>query len=171
MKILHRLVQRIILASCTIPRAKDWHNAIALLILFALIYLPFGFKLGFLRFQPELAWYTLLGVGVGSFFMPGLLEELIFRVLLIPHSTEAISEHTKWLSVSISWVLFMTYHLHPFTPPFFRDSAFLIAAGMIGIICTVAYLRSGSLWSAVFIHWLIAVVWLTLLGGLEKFRA
>ncbi|MDX2240164.1 MAG: CPBP family glutamic-type intramembrane protease [Leptolyngbyaceae cyanobacterium bins.302] len=170
LKIPYRLVQRLILAGRTLPSQKDWLIAIAILILFALIYLPIGFSLGFLQVQPKFTWHIVLSVIMATFFMPGLVEEGIFRVLLIPHPTESVSAKNLWISVGISWILFMGYHIHPFTPAFFKESAFLIGAGLLGVGCTIAYLQSGSLWTPVVIHWLSVVAWLILLGGLEKFE-
>jgi len=145
-----------------IPVKKDWVEAIALLILYAVIYLPIGFSLNFLTFQPEQSWQTILSVTVRAFFMPGLLEELVFRGLLIPLAA-------KPRTIAFSWLLFVLYHLHPFVPAFFRTPAFLIGAGLLGIVCTISYLRSRSLWGAIVIHWSIVVVWLLVFGGLVKF--
>ncbi|XGV98198.1 MAG: CPBP family glutamic-type intramembrane protease [Leptolyngbya sp. BL-A-14] len=41
---------------------------------------------------------------------------------------------------------------------------------MLGIICTLSYLKSGSLWMPVVMHWVIVVSWLLIFGGLEKFQ-
>ena len=103
--------------------------------------------------------------------MPALLEELGFRVLLLPHPTETIAPSKRWLFSIISWLFFVVYHLHPFTPSFFKMPAFLIGAGLLGIICTVSYLKSGSIWIAIAIHWVIVVGWLLFFGGLERFHA
>ena len=102
--------------------------------------------------------------------MPALLEETVFRVLLLPHPMEPVLNIKRWLLSLISWFGFMAYHLHPFTPLFFREPAFLVGAGSIGIICTISYLKSGSAWVPITLHWLIVVVWLLLFGGLEKFQ-
>ncbi|MBW4471630.1 MAG: CPBP family intramembrane metalloprotease [Stenomitos rutilans HA7619-LM2] len=102
--------------------------------------------------------------------MPSLLEELGFRVLLLPHPTEHASPTTRWLLSSLGWLLFVVYHIHPFVPTFFRTPPFLTGAGLLGIICTLSYLKSGSIWMPVVIHWSIVVAWLLIFGGLEKFH-
>lgn len=152
-----------------VPTTRDWNEAIGLLFIFAVIYLPIGFSLDFLRFEPQLAWQTVLGVMLRTFLMPGLSEEIIFRGLLIPRSTESMQSSDRSFAIALSWILFVLYHLHPFVPPFFRSAAFLIGAGLLGIVCTVSYLRSQSLWTAVVIHWAIVLVWLLVFGGLGKF--
>ncbi len=168
---MQKLFRRISTAFLTVPKRRDWWDAIALLILFALVYLPIGFGLGFLKVEIQSSWQTLLGVTFSALFMPGLNEELGFRALLIPHPTEAISLRKRWFSIGFSWVLFLLYHVHPLTPLFFKTPAFLIGAGLVGIVCTVSYLRSGSIWLPIFMHWLIVVVWLLGLGGLARFQA
>ena len=79
--------------------------------------------------------------------MPALLEELGFHVLIIPHLSETLPPNRRWFQIILSWSLFMAYHLHPFVPTFFKAPAFLIGTGLIGIACTVSYLKSGSLWT------------------------
>ncbi|PSB33592.1 type II CAAX prenyl endopeptidase Rce1 family protein [Stenomitos frigidus] len=167
---MQSLFRRVILAFSTVPTAKDWLQAVVLLLIFALIYLPIGFTLGFLNIDVQTSWQTIVSVAVGAFFMPALLEECGFRALLLPHSTEAILLSKRWLLSSLSWCLFVGYHLHPFVPPFFRTPAFLSGAGLLGIICTISYLKSGSVWTPIAIHWLIVVAWLLCFGGLEKFQ-
>lgn len=163
------LLQRLVAALQTIPTVKDWVVAIGLLLIFTLIYLPIGLKLGFLSFGFPSSWQTVIGVSAASFFMPGVLEELMFRGLLIPRTTETTILRQRWFWVVLSWLLFIAYHLYPFTPAFFKGIAFLSGAGLLGIACTLSYLQSQSIWTAVFIHWIIVVVWLLLFGGLAKF--
>jgi predicted Abi (CAAX) family protease len=153
----------------SLPKQQDWGWAIVLLTIYGLVYLPIGLLSGFLKFDPQLSAWTIVQVMIAAFFMPGLNEELMFRVLPIPHPQESVSVNTRWLGVGISWISFLLYHLLPWTPLFFRDRIFLLGAGLVGIICTIAYLKTGSLWIPVFIHWQIVVVWLLLLGGLARF--
>lgn len=51
---------------------------------------------------------------------------------------------------------------------FLFNLVFLLLAALLGFVCSVAYLQSGSLWTSVVIHWLAVVVWLLLLGGYKK---
>ncbi len=103
--------------------------------------------------------------------MPALLEELGFRVLILSHPSESVSFKHRWIQVILSWLLFVAYHVHPFVPAFFKTPAFLIATGLIGIACTISYLKSGSLWTPLVTHWLIVMTWLLALGGLEQFQS
>jgi predicted Abi (CAAX) family protease len=45
---------------------------------------------------------------------------------------------------------------------------FLILANLLGLACTLVYWLTGSLWPPVLIHWIVVVVWLGWLGGLER---
>jgi predicted Abi (CAAX) family protease len=160
MKVLLRLRDALL----TVPTWRDWQEAILLLALFGIIYLPIGFSLNFLKFQPESNWQTIIAVLFSSFWMPGVNEELVFRGLLIPRTGAR-----NW-SIAFSWLLFLLYHLHPFVPAFFRTPAFLLGAGLVGIVCTMSYLRSKSIWTAIVLHWSIVAIWLLVLGGLDLFR-
>lgn len=165
------IFHRIQSALLTFPNRDDWIYGVKLLLLFALIDLPIGFWLKFLSIDLQLAWQTIVGVMIGALFMPALIEEFSFRAFLIPHPTESISRPKRRLSIAISWIAFLLYHLHPFVPPFFRSPAFLVGVILISTICTLAYLRSGSIWLPVVLHWVIVVVWLLMFGGLGKFQA
>ena len=50
----------------------------------------------------------------------------------------------------------------------FKQPIFLVLTGILGLYCTIAYLRSGSLWPAILFHWLVVVSWLLLLGGWQQ---
>jgi hypothetical protein len=137
---MNRIVRRFTTAFLTVPSQQDWLRAVDLLLLYALIYLPIGFKSEFLQVNFQANWQTIVKVIAGAFFMPGLLEELGFRVLLIPHPIENASQLRQWFWIIFSWLLFVAYHLNPFAPVFFRESAFLLGAGLLGIVCTISYL-------------------------------
>jgi predicted Abi (CAAX) family protease len=146
-------------------------TAAGLLLLYAAVYLPIGLKSGFLKLEVQSSWQTVIAVIVGAFLSPGLLEELIFRVLLIPHPTEDRAIAVRFLFAGGSCLAFIAYHpLNIAAPSFFSDPTFLLGAGLLGIVCTFSYLQSGSLWPPVVIHWLIVVVWLLLLGGIRRFK-
>lgn len=160
------------------PTWADWGCAIAALFLYACIALPLGLKQGFLRYEPP----TELGLSIPQqiklmlllFFMPALLEELIMRVLLLPHPTEGVLPQT-WLIWSVlSLTIFVVYHplnaltFYPAGKPTFFQPIFLLLSGLLGLVCTVIYLQTGSLWLIAIAHWLVVVVWLLWLGGYRK---
>jgi uncharacterized protein len=166
-----RLGYRIKTAIVTIPRSKDWRYALILLGLFGVIYLPIGFATGFLTIAPRLNPGLVVTIMGSALLMPGISEEFVFRVLLMPHRTEPMRPLMRRFWMVLSWVLFLLYHLPTWTPAFFKMPVFLIGAGLVGIVCTLSYRQSRSIWTAVFIHWTIVVVWLLLLGGLARFES
>ena len=160
-----------------LPNLKDWLIAIALLLLYGLIAAPIGFQQQFLHLTMPFAGlsrWEAIGFSLKLLWLPAIAEEIVFRVLLIPHPTEGADLLTTSLWAIASLVLFVVYHpLNAITfyyagyPTFFR-SVFLLLSALLGLTCTVAYLLTGSLWAIAFIHWIVVLVWLQLLGGLQK---
>lgn len=166
---------RIRTAISTFPNAQSWLYAAQLLLLFTIIALPIGLLWGFLQLERvKVSWQTLIGIIAASFVTPAVTEELFFRVLFLPQSAETIAVSGLWLWGCISWVLFIVYHplnalsFFPKGRKTFFDIIFLLLAALLGLICSLAYIQSGSLWTPVAIHWLVVVVWLLLLGGYSK---
>ncbi|MBE9107034.1 CPBP family intramembrane metalloprotease, partial [Nostoc cf. edaphicum LEGE 07299] len=163
------------LASLVFPRLKDWLVVVVLLIIYSILALPYGWKFGFL--QIELWSANCIDkclLILRCLFSPAIVEELFFRVFLLPHP----SEITNWLQWSlwaiVSLLLFILYHpLNAKTffkagIPTFFNRVFLVLAAFLGIICTVAYTLTGSLFAIVLIHWIVVVVWLIVFGGIRK---
>ncbi|MEB3292459.1 MAG: CPBP family glutamic-type intramembrane protease [Synechococcales bacterium] len=168
-RLRHRLQHRLLAGFCTLPSRKAWQVSIALLGLYGLIFLPIGLGVGFLHWQPVGGWEVAIWVAIGTFFMPGLAEEVLFRLLLLPHPTEPIGPLRRRNYIFASWLLFLLYHLLPGTPAFFQTPGFLLGAGLLGITCTTSYLHSRSIWTAIFLHWVIVLIWLLGFGGLARF--
>lgn len=102
-----------------------------------------------------------------AFFVPALGEEIVFRSLLIPDRTEA-PRALVWIVASI--LLFVAWHavetlwLAGARVIFLRID-FLTLAAMLGLACAILRRRSGSIWTAVLLHWAAAVTWIGFLGG------
>jgi uncharacterized protein len=171
MDVFDRLRYRLQIGLTTVPQRRDWQYAVILLGLFAVIYLPIGFTAGFLKFDWRLNPGLMLSVAAGALIMPGIIEEFIFRLLLMPHRTESLSVRSRQFWTIVSWLLFLLYHMPPWTPAFFKTPIFLLGAGLLGIACTISYWQSRSIWTAVLIHWVIVAVWLLCLGGLGRFES
>ncbi len=171
MAIAHRLKAAI----STIPDVEAWLQAAVLLLLFTVIALPIGFQFKFLQFEVlKASKRTILGIIVTAFLTPAVTEEIFFRVLFLPLKTENVSVLLLWLWGSISLAMFIVYHplnalsFFPRGLETFFNVVFLVLATLLGIVCSVAYIQSGSLWTPVVIHWLAVVVWLLFLGGYRK---
>lgn len=169
------IAHRLQAAISAFPDAQSWLYAAGLLLLFTIVALPIGFQSGFLQFGVlRVPWQTLIGIIATSFLTPAVTEELFFRVLLLPRSAENISVLGLWFWGCISLALFILYHplnalsFFPRGLKTFFNIPFLVLAALLGLVCSLAYIQSGSLWTPVAIHWLVVVVWLILLGGYKK---
>lgn len=170
--ILSTVIIRLWAGLVTLPTLAGWLFTLQLLVGYAVVALTIGFKSGFLRFNPV---HDKLGenirAGIFLFFMPALVEEIGFRLLLIPHPIETATSSNIYIWSLLSLSLFIVYH--PFNArtfyklgnPTFMDWRFLTLTGLLGGVCTISYLATGSIWSAVVIHWLVVSAWLKFLGG------
>lgn len=169
-----KILSRIINALFTIPNIQAWLYSAVLLGAYALVALPIGFRFGFLNVNIKYQRKTVTGVIATCIFFPAITEELFFRVFLLPHPSEqtAIANQLFWGILSLG--SFIIYHplnaltFYPAGLKIFFKPVFLLLAALLGVICTLAYFQSGSLWTPALLHWLIVVVWLLLLGGYDK---
>ena len=113
---------------------------------------------------------TLLWLALGLAVVPALAEEFVFRGLLIRR--DASGQLLLW-TVPVSLAAYVGWHpiaaiiLMPAAWPLFTDVRFLLIVAVLGAACTTLYLRSGSLWPGVAVHWSIVFGWKAL-GG-ERF--
>lgn len=170
---------RLVEATTTFPTSTGWLISGVILILYGLIALVWGVKTGFLPSRPPFSSQSLstqLRLWVGSLIMPALVEELLFRSLIIPHPQEGVYWLTLLLWIGVSLLLFVVYHplnartFYPAGNPTFFDPTFLALATLLGIACTCTYSLTGSIWPGTLIHWLVVAIWLLYLGGLERLR-
>jgi predicted Abi (CAAX) family protease len=47
----------------------------------------------------------------------------------------------------------------------FLRGDFLVLAAILGLFCGLLRLRSGGLWTAIVLHWLVVVIWKAALSG------
>jgi predicted Abi (CAAX) family protease len=172
-EIISKVLLRIWSGITTVPSILNWLSAAGLLLAYGVIALGFGWRTGFLRFDNQFKrawWRESLFVGQ-LFFLPALLEEMLFRLLLIPHPIEtAISTEIYFWSIA-SLLAFILYHplnaltFYPVGKPTFLDWRFLTLTGLLGAVCSISYYTTGSIWTAILIHWIVVVSWIKLLGG------
>jgi predicted Abi (CAAX) family protease len=164
-----------VLASLSIPTFQDWLVTAIALIVYSLIAIPLGLKFNFLQFQNWTAnWIDKSLLILRCLFLPGIVEELCFRVLLLPHPIETTNWWEWGLWGVFSLLLFILYHplnakyLYQAGFPTFFNPIFLTLAGLLGITCTIAYGLTGSLWVIVGIHWVVVTTWLMFFGGISR---
>lgn len=108
---------------------------------------------------------------ISLFIFPSFLEESFFRGILIPTNTKEKGPKTVLVFTLVSSTLFTLWH--PFNALTINSSAreiflnpyFLIIVFCLGIICSLTYIYSKSLWTPIVIHWATTVIWVIFLGG------
>lgn len=167
---------RLVEATTTLPNPIGWLVSGLLLGGYGLIALTWGKKTGFLS-PPQRSTYPRsfqIQIWFGSLVMPALVEELLFRCLLIPHPQEGVWWLTVLLWSGFSLMLFVLYHplnartFYKAGDPTFFNPTFLSLATLLGIVCTCTYLFTGSIWPGTIVHWLVVAIWLLYLGGQER---
>ena len=99
---------------------------------------------------------------------PAFGEEAVFRGVLIPSRAETTK---PGLQIGLATAVFVAWHLVegrlilPQAAALFERADFLTCAGLVGLGCAVIRWRTGSLWPAVAVHWLMVTIWQTWLGG------
>lgn len=96
---------------------------------------------------------------------PSLIEEVVFRGLLLPQHLRDASPVRRFAAVALSTAVFTAWHpLNHFLinlsdTSIFLEPTFLLIVVALGFACGYSYLRTGSLWAPVLIHWATTVIW------------
>ncbi len=149
------------------PRSRDWAEVVLAALLLAILTGPAGFASGLLSWRPR-PLHETLALALPALIAPGFGEEAIFRGLMIPDRREAPS---AWMAIVVSTALFCLWHVLeastflPKAKPLFLRSDFLGWTVLLGVACAALRRRSGSLWTAVILHWIVVVIWQGWLGG------
>jgi predicted Abi (CAAX) family protease len=162
---------RLVQAFTTLPDIHSWVVCLLLFVGYGAIALPIGFLGHLLRIEWVSSWATILMTTVVTLIFPSLVEEIVFRVLLLPHPIEHPAPKTIIVWSIVSLILFVIAHplnawlVMKSRRSTFWDPWFLVLATLLGGICTLSYIQSGSLWLPVMLHWVIVLMWLLCLGG------
>lgn len=168
------LITRLSKAYATWPPLAEWGLVALLFAAFLGVTLPIAlvFEVATFRVSTEPLMQLAL-VAVIALFVPSLLEETLYRAILLPQPEEEASLSATLGQAALSIGLFVAGHpfaawafrLGPEAEKLFYSPAFLALAAMFGIACSVAYLRTGSIWPGVAMHWLLVVAWVLWFGG------
>ena len=169
------VAQRLADAFVTWPQPATILLSLLGLGLYGAVALPFGLRTGFLvgKNAMQSPIDTLLS-GVKLWFVPCLVEELIFRVALLPHPMEGVPGWRWLLWTVLSVILFVLYHyglgktLYRGAKETLQDRRFLTLVGWLGLLLAALYWITGSLWLVVWVHWAVVVVWIFTLGGYDR---
>jgi predicted Abi (CAAX) family protease len=164
--------QDITLGLITKPGKDDIIFSVAVALIYAAIALPVGLLTGFLKFRVlEMGQLAMVTLPLSLLVMPSFLEELFFRALMLPHKTRRLTAQKKVFLSLFSIFLFVAWHpinaitINAAAYPIFTNPVFLILAALMAFACTITYLKSGSVWIPVLIHWITVLVWVFFLGG------
>ncbi|WP_204137977.1 type II CAAX prenyl endopeptidase Rce1 family protein [Halomicronema sp. CCY15110] len=142
------------------PRWRDWGLVLVGLGVFALTQLIDSHAP--LAAMPRLLSQGLADLSVKQALLgllaPALLQELMFRVLLLPHPTEAVRLWTGLIWSGVSLGLFLGYcrwrsRRCPASPPQKAPTFDLYPCLCLGIVAMVVYFSTGSLWAVTTFHW------------------
>ena len=102
-------------------------------------------------------WQAFAGVALAAILVPSLAEELVFRVWLGGRRGRiraifAIAAFVLWHPLQV-WLGL------PLAQDLFLEPAFLVITAGLGVATTLAWRLSGSVWAAVFIHWVTVISW------------
>lgn len=170
--VLATLLQRLLAALFQPMNGMTAILSLLLLSGYGALVIPIGLRNGLLqRRRADGPGRAVLARSLGLLLMPALVEESLFRVALLPRPLEGAPALAVlgWSSLGVG--LFVLYHplagrlWYPAGRRLFMDRRFLLACGLLGVVCSAAYLLSGSLWPPALIHWLVVLIWLEGLGG------
>jgi predicted Abi (CAAX) family protease len=151
---------------------RQWGEAVLLLGLFTLAALPVGLASGLLTATPcQDSPGALVVFAAVAFVVPSLFEETLFRALLLPHPSEQRSRSWLLITLLVAVSLFVLGHplvawlFAPAARPLFYHPVFLGFSAVFGVVVSVVYLRTGSVWPSTVMHWAVVVAWKIWFGG------
>lgn len=153
----------IAISLASLRRLPDLRAAIEGVILFLIVVGAgiWAVQAGILVLDPAPA-ANVGAISLSAFLLPSLAEELVFRSWL-PRGA-AFAAIGSFVAFVLWHPLQVILHL-PFARPEFSNASFLGLVAWLGLACTLARVRSGSIWPGVIIHWGVVVLWLALFGG------
>jgi predicted Abi (CAAX) family protease len=156
----------------TLPKGPAILFSVVVFLMYMAVALSIGFCSGFFAIELlQTDIWVMLALPISLFFVPSLFEEMFFRGFLLPYKERKVSTRHMLFYAAFSIVVFIAWHplnamtINPAAYSMFTDPVFLCLAALMAIACTITYLKTGSLWVPIAIHWLTVVVWVFLLSG------
>jgi predicted Abi (CAAX) family protease len=171
-ELIEARIQALLTGYLVCPGGELWLISLILLYIYGLIARWAGLRAGLIKAQKtKLSTWQQVLLGARLFVHPALVEESIFRGLLMPPPTGSSLTPSMLVWIVLSWFLFILAHpinsliLRPRTRPVFTSPVFLSLAGFLAICTSALYWISASLWPAVLFHWIVVFLWMTNFGG------
>lgn len=160
------MFRRVWLACTTGPTPRDFAEAALALALLAALASFLGAATGLLHYAPRPA-DEIAFIAARAVFIPALGEELVFRAALVPSRAEA---PRPGAAIAVSVLAFTLWHVAetlflPGAGATFLRGDFLALAALLGALCAILRWRSGSIWTAAALHWLVVLAWQGWFGG------
>lgn len=155
----------------TLPAAAGWAESAVWAALLLAVAAPLAWAGDLVSF-PVSASAARVRTLLLPFLAPALLEESVFRGLLLPHPSVSgvpVGRRARWWAASLA--LYVGAHpasaalFRPAARPVFGAPAFLLEAALLGITTTALYERTGSLWPGVLLHGGLVAAWLSIGGA------
>ncbi|CEM19435.1 unnamed protein product [Vitrella brassicaformis CCMP3155] len=190
---LHQLWSSKLRPAFSLPRPCDW-GALAIAVgAYAAIAVPIGFSTGILKRKvADLPAWRIAAGSAAALVVPCFVEELVFRVLLLPtpaylqQVAERLSQNSSGArgylvliggaAIIVNTAIFVAMHplnavlLRPEARRVFLNVWFLVLCGVLGVTAGTLYLLSGRVWGPTLLHWFVVFPWLFFLGGYAKLR-
>ena len=136
---------------------------------YGLVALGLGLASGLLEPGLPVLWEVLV-IPPLLMIYPSLIEETVFRGLLMPQSLAEAPRVRQIVAVLLSTTLFVA--MHPLNhwlislsdTAAFTGPTFLVIVTLLGLTCAVQRLKTGSLWLPIATHWTTVVAWNLFLG-------
>jgi uncharacterized protein len=150
-----------------VPGRRDWLVLAVVAGVYAALVVPLGVAGGLIRWDP-MPLAEAMAFALVALVVPALGEELAFRGALMRGRSRA--GRMVWAAVSlgtyVTWHPLQTLTFAPERTLFF-DPIFLAMTAILGAACTILRWQSGTLWTAMALHWGAVVVWQGLGQGLS----
>ena len=162
-----RLPGRLEAALRTWPGRAGWARLALEAAWLVPVLLAFGFAGGLMSWSPRFD-AEIARLAAVALIAPALGEELLFRAALLPKPQPG---PMPWRAILVATALFVLWHppqawlFGPHWGETVLDPWFLLCVAALGLASARLYVRTGSIWPSVVLHWAVVVAWKALLGG------
>ena len=140
-------------------RKEDLRNALIAFLGFALIGIPTGFMIGFLRYNLTLPNLTeLFSYLIGGYLLIALMEEILFRGIIQNLLTKRVGNET--IALLIASIIFGMGHLNNASRGFSAPNwGYVLMAGIAGIAYGWAWQKTKKVTASAITHMLVNLMW------------
>jgi hypothetical protein len=138
---------------------KDLENALSGLLAYAVVGIPLGVGLGFLRYDPKAPpLLDMLGGLLAGYLLVALVEEMLFRGVIQNLLAERLRK--PYMGLGIAAVIFGLAHLNNTTSGFSEPNwAYALMAGLAGLSYGWVWMRTGKVTASAITHALVNFMW------------